>query len=251
MVGYPVVMTFPDRRFRTNVGKVLLQVERSLIGFERLPPAEMLDRAEWRSDRPDSYCPRCGASVIFSDASADCCAGRRLPYQRVVRLGSYEGCLGDWLRGVKFQCWPGMARMLGTILGRAIAKELCGQDEIEYPIVVPVPMPALRKWMRKVDHARLLAGAVARELNAPLRQPLRQVAGRTQASRTASQRKRRQNPFVQRVFTRPLGGRSVVLIDDVATTGRTAMAAARVLRAHGAGPVLLGVVAVAPGKTSR
>ena len=251
VMGYPLAMSRAPRRLAGMTCSFLQEVERTLIGFERQPPADVVHQDQWEEDAMMSYCPRCGASVeLFGDGDL-CCTGSRRACERVVRLGAYQGSLAEWLRAVKFGCWPGMARLLGSRLGRSIAVVLKEDARFASPIVVPVPMPLLRKWVRGIDHAQVLARAVAMELNAPLRQPLRQRSGRTQASRTASQRRRRRNPFIRRRWCRGLAGRPVVLIDDIATTGRTAMAAARVLKTAGAGEVLLGDVAVATSSPSR
>ena len=66
-----------------------------------------------------------------------------------------------------------------------------------------------------------------------------------QASRTAAQRARRRNPIAVSRFARRLDGETVVLVDDVLTSSRTARAAAKAVRQLGAGEVMLAVVAVA------
>jgi ComF family protein len=105
-------------------------------------------------------------------------------------------------------------------------------------VVTWAPTGAGRRRARGYDQAHLLAAAVARRWHAPLRACLQRSRGPAQAGRSAAER--RQHPgFTARG---PIPA-SVVVLDDVATTGATLTAAARALRAAGAVEVHALVVA--------
>jgi ComF family protein len=114
-------------------------------------------------------------------------------------------------------------------------------------IVVPVPRALLRFLYRGTD----LPGCLARALSTRFRVPLvhglaRAPFGLRQARKTRAQRLTLA-PGVFRVRdARCVAGRAVLLVDDVLTTGATAVAAARTLRAAGAARV--GVLALAHGR---
>lgn len=224
--------------------RALLESERTLLGFERAPPTELLETTCWRRDSPASYCGRCGATLQQADEACGECTSWRLPYSCVVRLGAYEEPLASWIRVVKFSRWDAMGRRLGVELAHALEGRLAQQAR-RRTLVVPVPMPCLRRVIRGIDHARVLASALARSRELSMRNPLRQRSGATQASRTAAQRARRRNPIAVSRFARRLDGETVVLVDDVLTSSRTARAAAKAVRQLGAGEVMLAVVAVA------
>ena len=108
--------------------------------------------------------------------------------------------------------------------------------------VVPVPTTRTRRRRRGYNQAAELASVVAEALDLELVPALRRRAGgRTQVSLQPVERNRN----VRRAFSArdPEGvrvrGRSVLLVDDVLTTGATATAAARALQSAGARGVRL------------
>ena len=109
-------------------------------------------------------------------------------------------------------------------------------------IVTWAPTTPARLRARGFDQARLLARAVARDLCLPCRPLLRRRPGPPQTGRDAAARLA--GPaFVAR---RSLGGRRVLLVDDVVTTGGTVTAAARALREAEAEAVYGGAAARTP-----
>lgn len=220
----------------------LADMERELLGFERLPPGRLVASSSWEADTPARYCSVCGGSALGRGCRPDCMTAA-CPYHVVIRLGAYVDPLAEWIRTMKFERWHAM----GEVLGRQLAASIAGHPGIQSqgnPVVVPVPMPGLRRFSRGIDHTMVLAAAIAHELGWSLQRAMRQYGGPTQASRTASQRARRRNPFRPRRQGDALLGRNVMLVDDVLTTGRTARAAARRLREMGASSVSLAVLAV-------
>ncbi len=100
-------------------------------------------------------------------------------------------------------------------------------------IVTWVPMPASRRRERCVDHGQLLAEAVARQLRLLCRPLLarREDGAHTQAGLNRTQRQ--QNLHKAYTPLRPISF-PVLLVDDVLTTGATALRCAAALREGGA-----------------
>jgi predicted amidophosphoribosyltransferase len=100
-------------------------------------------------------------------------------------------------------------------------------------VVTWVPMPKARLRVRGIDHGRLLAEAVAKQLSLPCRQLLNRTNDRSRAQAALDRAGREQN--LTGVFT-PVGRIRVpvLLVDDVLTTGTTARRCAEALRKGGA-----------------
>ncbi|MFZ4518184.1 MAG: ComF family protein [Microthrixaceae bacterium] len=125
-------------------------------------------------------------------------------------------------------------------LGRAMGSMLLRTGD-GAPWVTWAPTTPARRRRRGYDHARLLARGVARSRGSRVVPMLRRRGG-AQAGR--SREDRLAGPAFEP--TRRLRGATVVLVDDVWTTGATLTAAAHALRAAGAGRVVGLVLAVRP-----
>ncbi len=194
---------------------------------------------------PFPVCPWCAQTVgPHTDTANGCgeCRGVSLGFERAFRLGPYEGKLRDAVLRTKVLAGEGLADLLGRTF-----VESRGTDLATVPVdfVCPIPLHWWRKWTRGYNQAE----AIARELAAGLRVSFdpgllvrtRYVTQHVQASRTARLANMK-GAFRVRAGARVLG-QTVLLVDDVMTTGSTVSEAARTLRAAGADRVVIGVLA--------
>lgn len=223
--------------------ELVYQFESSIVGFERLPPNKLLKEFKWVPNCSSTYCIRCGATRRPLETTCSGCCDKRLPYRRVIRLDHYAPPISHWICEVKFARWEAMGRSLGRMLGQQLLMTVTCREH-RPNLVVPVPMPFVRRVSRGIDHARIVARGVADELGVPMRRPLYQRGGSTQVSRSMSERERQPSPFRIRRGAKSVAQARVLLVDDVLTTGKTARSATRVLQRLGASEVLLGVLAV-------
>jgi len=160
------------------------------------------------------------------------------PIGRGASLGPYEGPLRLVVHELKFRGKRAVATRLAEELllltsVRALLLPGC--------VLVPVPLHPRRLRARGFNQSELLARELAR------RTPCRLVAGAlvrrkdTPPQTGLSAAARRANLREAFVVRRrgPLVGRTVVLVDDVLTTGSTARACARALRQAGADDIRL------------
>lgn len=183
-------------------------------------------------------CAYCGMPV---HASLRCCADclRNLHgflYQRSA--GLYRGHLRSAIARLKY----GGQRWLSRPLGRLVA-------EIAVPLgpvdaVVPIPLEPGHALIRGFNQAEDLAAEVARFLSLPMVNALvRAKKGEHQAALGRSKRwgnvSGSMAPGCEIDFT----GKTVLLVDDVMTTGATLDEAARVLKTLGVNVVLAATVA--------
>jgi ComF family protein len=129
-------------------------------------------------------------------------------------------------------------------LTRKTAEELLSIENNRNYILVPIPMPPLRKYTRGYNQAELIAHNIAKKtlhsVNTSLlyrsRTPKRQVTTKTKTERLKNQH----NTF----FTeKDLSGLHIALIDDVTTTGSTIFEARKTLLQHGASSVIAFTIA--------
>lgn len=194
-----------------------------------------------------SYCPRCGSTVgphiPVSDDGCAACPTTLPRFARVFRLGPYAAPLRSVIRELKYRQRDAMRRRLGRMLGQLVAAET-DDDATRPQLVMPAPMHWRRRFVRGWDHARVLAAAIGRELKLPVGNELIRLRNTPQQARLPRSR-RIEN--VRGAFTvkksAGLAGASILLIDDVTTTGATANEAARTLMQAGAARVTLAVVA--------
>ncbi len=188
---------------------------------------------------PDATCPRC--ALPTGGATCRICAATPPPVTRTVAFGPYEGGLRRLVHALKFEGHDIVAAPAASRLGGTVRRSGIGPLEA----VVPVPSTRRRNRERGYDPAALLAAELARRLSLPLVPALRRV-GETPPQSTLSAAERRANVAGAFRGRACAAGRSLLLVDDVLTTGATAFAAAEALAAAGALRVSVAVLARTP-----
>lgn len=166
------------------------------------------------------------------------------PFRRAVAYGAYEGALRDLLHLFKYQ----QVRPAGPALAKLIAKAVPGLGLPDSLLVVPVPLWPGKRQARGFNQAEELARSFVRsrpgtgiQLDTTSLVRRRETASQTGLTR----HQRRANLRGAFAVTKPdrVRGRTVLVIDDVMTTGTTAGECARVLLRAGAREVFVATVA--------
>jgi ComF family protein len=181
----------------------------------------------------EPLCPRCGAEVE-SVRRRDCGCGRRLRHlARIRSCAAYEGSLERALHRFKYRGRRALAGPLALLLAERLAVDGLAGEAIAW-----VPLGAARRRARGYNQAELLARALAGLTGVPSL-PGSLLRLRETPPQVGLDRPRRLLNVGGAFGYRgdPLAGRSVLLVDDVATTGATLDACAAALRAAGSGPV--------------
>lgn len=193
------------------------------------------------AQRLGGFCPGCGE--LSEDASAPpvLCVRCRMeprPWDGLGFYGEYGGVLRQCLLGLKFRGGLGMLDLLGELAWRAYRAGLGrpgGFDPAGPDLVTAVPLHWSRLLRRGYNQSLELAGALAKALGRPVVGRAVRKLRRTTAQSRLDSRRRRDNLRGAFVADPALvGGRAVLLVDDVMTTGATLAEAARTLRAAGA-----------------
>jgi ComF family protein len=177
-------------------------------------------------------CRTCGDPLaswrVVSLAGASCPRCRRRPQlvSLARSIGPYEGTLRAIVHALKYDGRPTIARHLAARMRDAGADVLAGAD-----LVVPVPLHRSRERARGFNQARELA----RHLGLPVADALARTR-RTPSQADLPAARRHAN--VRGAFEWRQGvavkGLTIVLVDDVSTTGATVNACAGPLLDRGA-----------------
>jgi ComF family protein len=189
-------------------------------GCERpLAPALAFDA----TGAPQGLCERCQAEGLSVLAG-------------LLMAVRYEGMARQAILELKYQGQHRLAEPLGGLLAHNASKLAPHVD-----LVLPVPLHSRRRRERGYNQAELLARICGRRLDLPVRADLLERVRATHPQVGLSAAERRTNvagAFATTAHASAvLSGRSVLLVDDVSTTGATLASAAAPLTAAGASSV--------------
>lgn len=187
---------------------------------------------------PVGWCPACFAALPWWDKS------RILPPElpdAVSKLDApwlYDGLAREVILRLKFAD--------GTALAPILAKALRGVEIPDGAVIVPVPMHASRLRERMFNQAALLAWEMGKLWHRDV-----MVDGLVRLTRTDGQARKVRSERLRLAGTdfkasTAVEGKTVVLVDDIFTTGSTAKACALALRRAGAADVRVVTLAYTP-----
>jgi ComF family protein len=170
-------------------------------------------------------CPACSELILFYEPPWPSFLDEIEPLRGLRSAAQFGGPLRQAIHCFKYQGVRALARVLGQVL-------CTGWEKDPWPIdvIVPVPLHSQRERERGYNQSALLAQELARRANLPVAEGvlLRTVHTAPQVGLDAIERA--QN--VHQAFCcadDSLGGRCVLLVDDVLTTGATLRACAAAL----------------------
>lgn len=190
-------------------------------------------------------CVCCSAPVgayVSTDHGCRHCRAVKLKFGPVIRLGIYRNLMQlACLRGKRNGGEPlihGLARLL--VRERPVQLAAVTAD-----LVVPVPQHWSQRFRRTFNPAETVAQVIANELKAPTTPHILRKQRSTGTQKSLSVAERTINVRDAFVVDNPTAveGQSVLLVDDIMTTGITANEITRVLLATGVKQVSLAVIA--------
>ncbi len=188
-------------------------------------------------------CVACAGPV--DDPSEPClsCMADPVPQQATVVWGEYDGTLRDAVLTLKHRGHDEVGAVLASRLAARISLESWVED---ITLVTAVPSQPLHRLRRGFNAAEILGRSLARAIDRPFRMILSRHGLSRQTSRSRADRNRlRARRFsVRRLAT--IEGETVLLVDDVVTTGATLKRAVQALLHGGADAVFAGVPGFTP-----
>jgi ComF family protein len=180
-------------------------------------------------------CPVCGMPFVSRAGEDHLCEGclRKRPfYEAAGAAYLYEGALMEAVHRFKYGPKNFLADSLGPLLAQFARSWLTERNEY---LTIPVPLHVKRLRERGFNQSLLLARHVSGQLNTELDFLTLRRIRYTSPQTGLGKNERRKN--VRRAFEvvtpEVVRGKTVLLVDDVFTTGNTLNECARVLKRHG------------------
>ncbi|MGA0038359.1 MAG: ComF family protein [Pirellulales bacterium] len=191
-----------------------------------------------------SRCAVCGAAggLQLGASCCEACGRCPPPWRGAFIFATYGDRVRDAVLRSKQPSGEAVACSLGRRLGQLVRTQVSPAALMD--LVVPVPMHWRRRAVRGTSSAQVIAGAVADALRRPMRSRLRRIRA-TNMQNTLPPAERPANVSGAFRASRRVRGQSVLLVDDVITTGATVAACTQALLAAGACEVYVAAVAKA------
>lgn len=214
-----------------------------------LPEEKIICRSCWERmlPYPLSYCLCCGQ---FFEANVEphlCpeCATVRPPFMCHRSYGRYRGKLKDAILLYKYRGF----QVLGIEFARLILRTLGKEENIWWKadVIIPVPLHPKRKKIRGFNQAKVIAEELARlkeiELEEGVLKKVKNAPPQTLLE--MEERKKNVSGAFRVVRGDRIKGKTIILVDDVYTTGSTVKECSAVLKKAGAEEIRVITVAQA------
>lgn len=192
------------------------------------------------------FCPSCWTSIDFLGSSG--CLTCGLPLE-ATEAGQCAVCLasapkiartraavayGDISKHIAIRLKYGRKVALARTMARFMAPLV--ESRTEEQVLLPVPLHRWRLWNRGFNQSALIAKELSRRVGIPSDSTalVRSRSTPPLKGMSLSQRRRAVGGAFKVASTEAVSGKTVILVDDVLTTGSTADACARALRKAGA-----------------
>ncbi len=210
-----------------------MRILKPFLNFFLKPPCPLCGRST-----TDPLCLYCQRQLLETHLQRG-----TLPQSNVFAWGSYRGTLKRTIAACKYQNHPELATHLGNMLGIVWMQCYPKQPQLR---VIPIPLHPDKQKERGFNQATLIAQGFCQQTHLPIDESLRRIKS-TQAQFQLSPLDRQrnlQNAF-QLASNHKLAGESVLIIDDIYTTGATIAATSQVLEAAGIKVFGVAVAAIA------
>jgi len=190
---------------------------------------------------PPAHCSRCGRPFQTSLASVHTCATclEKTPaFDQALAAGLFQGALRSAIHDFKYRARVELVSPLAKFMTRELSAPFFPP---ELDLILPVPLHWRRLRERGFNQALLLARTLYRAWKDRIRFDILRRIRWTEPQVNFSGQERRRNVLRAFAVSNPeiVLDKSVILVDDVFTTGATANECARVLKKAGAASVMV------------
>lgn len=197
-----------------------------------------------------TYCEECGTKLPWvpdntlcpSCGKRNCICFDKLFLNRLYVPFFYDGIVADAIKSLKFYNKRGYSRPLGSLLAQYIRRK---NPVFHFDCIVPIPMTKRDIRKRGYSQSELVARFIGEVLHIPVEKNCLIKIHQTEKQHRLNAEERKMNLINAFTVKNPeaLKGRSVLLCDDVMTTGATLQEAAKTLRNAGISDISAVVIA--------
>ncbi|MFA7308963.1 MAG: double zinc ribbon domain-containing protein [Patescibacteria group bacterium] len=182
------------------------------------------------------YCPECRRPTRYGELCASC--SPLWDFDGVTICTEYNGAVKDLVHTFKYEGCSSAADLIAAFLVAGISRTKSQIGVQGDWIVIPVPMTYEKELERGYNQASLLACLLATELQLIVNEKSL-IKTRSTRSQIELTRRERLNNVKDSYgwVAAPLSGLSILLVDDITTTGATLSECAKTLKKAGAGRV--------------
>lgn len=185
-------------------------------------------------ENAEGFCPKCGVPSLVEERSFACRTCTDHHYDAARSLGQYERAMCASILNLKR--FPSIPRILLDRIPQALESDGFGDCDL----VIPVPLSAKRRAERGFNQAEYIGRHITKILGTPFDALSLTRKFHTPMHRASMDKKARElsvkNAFI---INRPklVEGRSILLVDDIFTSGATVSNCAKELKKRGAGKI--------------
>ncbi len=184
-------------------------------------------------------CLKCGCN------KAECICKkhkRNIEYKAVIAPFYYENQIQKGILNFKMHSMPFLAQSFGDLIADAVKEYY---ELIDFDYVTYIPMHRSDEIKREFNQSRLLAEVVSEKCSIPFADLLIKKR-KTKKQKRQSANKRFVNMYGAFELSKgaDVSDKTILLIDDVKTTGATLSSASLILKAYGAKSVYCAVIAI-------
>jgi ComF family protein len=182
------------------------------------------------------FCSICGAPFLSKEVRSHSCSNcltQKRYFTMARALGAYDGSLQETIHRWKYQGKITLTSLFGEWMTEGIYHYW---DPTLFDLLIPVPLHPHRLRGRGFNQALLLVKELSRQTGIPYRKRVLQKIKLTipQVNLSGIERKKEVRGSFHIIGKEELKGKTILLVDDVYTTGATVNECSKVLVAAGA-----------------
>ncbi len=190
------------------------------------------------------FCERCGRKLKAPASNCTSCKEKMIFVDKARSLYDYQEPISNLIMQLKYYDKRYIADIFCGDLANLYLKSYFNADFLCY-----VPMTEKARKERGFNQGELIAKALANKINLPVRQVLYKVKETSrQAKLSRAERLKNLKGSFKATSKSEIEGKTIVIVDDVLTTGATSETVAEILKKKGAKAVYLLTVASVTSK---